>query len=131
MNRLLFTLPALALAAAGCATSSTPYAPVENVRYQGAGTEPFWLLAIGDDRIVLRIGDEDERQWPRTLPMRDGNVVRWRSDGSAGPILVESRSTPTPCELGNQSFQDVVRVMVGELRLEGCGGRLIRREDSR
>jgi len=127
MTRLLLALPAFVLAAA-CATSQRPYAPVQDVRYQAAGTEPFWLLAIGDNRIVLRIANEGERDWPRTLPMTDGNVRQWRSGSGADNIVIDVRQTPTPCENGGRAFEDFVRVTIGERFYEGCGGRLVRLE---
>jgi len=133
MNRLLLALPAIALAAA-CATSQRPYAPVQNVRYSAIGHDPFWMVTIGDDRIVLRLGHDggeeageyDEVIFPRTLPTQDGNVQWWVSNNGTENIRVETRETPTPCEIGRQSFQHFVRVALGDRIFNGCGGRLVR-----
>jgi uncharacterized membrane protein len=126
MKRLLLAVPAFALLAS-CATSQTPYAPVQNVRYQAAGTEPFWLLAIGDDRIVLRTANEGERVWPRTLPRSAGGTRSWQSgEGEAG-ITIEAR--PGPCATPSERvYEDEVTIRTGALTLTGCGGRLARRD---
>ena len=124
MIRLPAALPALALAA--CATHSAPYAPVDNVRYQAMGAEPFWLLVIGDDRIVLRTSEQGEDAiWPRTLP-RTGNGTRiWQSGEGVQVITVEAR--PGPCETeSEQVYADHVRVRLSGRELTGCGGRLLR-----
>ena len=102
---------------AGCETTSTPYAPVRDVRYQALGAEPFWSLAIGDDRIVLRTAQAsvdglDARAtaaWPRTLPRTVDGVRTWQSAAGGSTITVESR--PGPCETeGEDLFEDDVRV---------------------
>ncbi|HYI49277.1 MAG TPA: hypothetical protein VEX35_12520 [Allosphingosinicella sp.] len=125
MTRLLLVLPLLV--AAGCATSPQPYAPVRDVAYQAKGAEPYWLLAIGDDRIVLRSTTfEGERSWPRTLPRTVGGVRTWRSEQGGSAITVESR--PGPCEdEGEELYEDNVRVNLGDHVLTGCGGRLLER----
>jgi uncharacterized membrane protein len=125
MKRLLLALPLLL--AAGCETSRQPYAPVRDVAYQALGAEPFWMLAIGDGRIVLRASTfEGERAWPRTLPRTVGGVRSWRSEQGDSAIVVESR--PGPCETeGEEVYADNVRVTVGDQTLTGCGGRLIER----
>ena len=63
MRQFLLILPLFL--AAGCETTPRPYAPVDNVRYSAIGENPFWLLTIGDDRIVLR-------QSPRRRRRRGG-----------------------------------------------------------
>jgi len=126
MKRLLPALPALpaVLLLAGCATGPTPYAPVRNVRYQAMGAEPFWLLAIGDDRIVLRTGEGGEAVWPRTLPRTEGETRIWQSGEGVQVITVEAR--PGPCETVAQGlFPDHVRVRLSGRELNGCGGRQV------
>ncbi len=134
MTRLLLALPLLALAA--CATSQRSYAPVQDIRYQAAGTEPFWLLAIGDDRIVLRMaGASEDVVYPRTLPRTLDGVTTWQSGDPPFVIVVEARAGPCTNRSG-QIFEDRVRVRFSgeDLRtnqpfteeLTGCGGRLIR-----
>ncbi|HST37103.1 MAG TPA: hypothetical protein VLK25_10805 [Allosphingosinicella sp.] len=126
MKRLLLALPAIALAAA-CAANQRPYAPVDNVRYQAMGAEPFWLLVIGDDRIVLRSSDQGgEAVWPRTLPRAEGDRRVWQSGDGLGAITIEAR--PGPCQTeGEEVYADQVRVRLSGRELNGCGGRLIRR----
>jgi uncharacterized membrane protein len=122
MRRLLYALPLLL--AAGCETSPEPYAPVQSVRYQAIGAEPFWLLTIGDDRIVLRTASEGERAWPRSLPRTDERGMRfWQSGEGDGAILIGVR--PGPCTAaGGRVHEDEVRIRLAGQELIGCGGRL-------
>lgn len=131
MNRLLLALPLLALTA--CATSQRPYAPVQDVRYQAIGHDPFWMVTIGDDRIVLRLGHDggaeadeyDEIVFPRTLPRTVGDVRTWQSGEGTQVITVEAR--PGPCGDHEHRYQDHVRVRLSGRELTGCGGRLLGR----
>ena len=121
-------LPLLLLAA--CATSPRPHAPADNVRYSAIGADPFWMVTIGDDRIVLRLGQEGQQArdivYPRTLPVTQGGVTRWQSGEGTQVITVEARQMPAPCEQAGRSYEDHVRVMLSGRMLEGCGGRLLR-----
>ncbi|HYI63540.1 MAG TPA: hypothetical protein VEW71_01505 [Allosphingosinicella sp.] len=114
------------LLVAGCQTMPRPYAPVSEIAYQAMGAEPFWMLTIGDGRIVLRSTSlEGERSWPRTLPRTAAGVRIWRSEREGSSVTVESR--PGPCETeGEEVYEDNVRVIVGDQILSGCGGRLLR-----
>ena len=134
MTRLLLALPLFALAA--CVANQRAYTPVQNVRYQAAGAEPFWLLAIGDDRIVLRMaGASDDVVYPRTLPRTHEGVTTWQSGNPPFVVTVEARAGPCTNRSG-QTFEDRVRIRYSgdDLRagrpfteeLTGCGGRLIR-----
>jgi len=127
MKRLFFALPVLTLALAACAANRSPYAPVDNVRYQAMGAEPFWLLVIGDDRIILRSSDQAaEAVWPRTLPRTEGDRRIWQAGDGIRVISVETR--PGPCETeGEEIYADHVRVRLSGRELNGCGGRLLRR----
>lgn len=133
VNRALSLLAPLALLAlAACETANRPYAPVENVVYSALGHDPFWLLTIGDDRIVLTLGPAGGRadgelatySWPRVLPNETDGVMRWRSADGAGTIEIEAR--PGPCRGGDGArFADQVRIALPDRRLEGCGGRML------
>lgn len=127
MTRLLLALPLLL--AAGCAAGSRPYAPVRDVAYQALGAEPFWLLTIGDDRILLRTGEQGELVLPRRLPRTRDGVRIWES----GPdnlitLIVEARRGPCTAPDG-AVYQDHVRVRSTSVGapLEGCGGRMLGR----
>ncbi len=76
MRRLLLLWPSLL--AGGCQAASRPYAPVDNVRYSAIGQEPFWMVTIGDDAIVLASSpdpgaESPRRSWDRLLPDRAGS----------------------------------------------------------
>lgn len=131
MTRILFLAPVLLLAA--CAARPQVYSPVGNVHYSALGHDPFWMLSIGDDRIVLRLGHDggaeageyDDVVYPRTLPRIDGGFRTWESgDGGTGVIMVQAR--PGPCTgSGGRLYEDHVRVSLSGRELSGCGGRLI------
>ena len=99
-GRALLLLAPLLLAA-GCATAPQPYNPVQHVAYSALGENPFWMVAIGDDRIVLRLGGEngaaapEDLVWPRTLPRIVDGALIWESGEGTGVIAIESR--PGPC----------------------------------
>ena len=119
----------LLLLAAGCQTNSTPYSPVENVRYQALGQDPFWMVTIGDDAIVLTFGRApggrrarlDGHRYPRTLPRHAGGVTSWTSlDGSAS---IGIDASPGPCEgAGGLRYRNRVRVRLDGREMHGCGG---------
>jgi uncharacterized membrane protein len=128
--RILLPLAALALAGCAAADRSRPYAPVRNVQYSAIGHDPFWMVAIGDDRIVLTLGPEGGRAdgalesyaFPRTLPRAEGDVRTWQSGAGTGVIAIEAR--PGPCDgAGGMRFEDHVRVRLSGRELTGCGGR--------
>ena len=119
----------LPLFVAGCASERPPvYAPVKNMRYGAISHDPFWLVSIGDDRIVLTTGpaggradgELDSYEYPRPLPtVRDG-VRRWESGQGTAVISVEARQGP--CSTGGHSYQDRVKVYLSGRMMEGCGG---------
>ncbi|MEA3046840.1 MAG: hypothetical protein QOJ53_1172 [Sphingomonadales bacterium] len=125
------------LLAAGCATSQTPYSPVRDVAYQALGWNPMWLLAVGDDRIVLRQAGAGERAWPRVLPRTVDGVRIWQSGTGADRITIATR--PGPCQSGSAgqavyNYEHHVAVSVGDqggLELRGCGGRMLERVERR
>jgi uncharacterized membrane protein len=112
-------IPALLLAA-GCASTQQPYAPVRDVAYSAIGAEPFWLLTIGDDRIVLRT-PEGETSWPRPMRSNVDGVRTWES----GEIRIIAR--PGPCGAPSERvYEDDVSITLPGRRLSGCGGRIVR-----
>lgn len=116
------------LLVAGCETMPRPYAPVATIRYQALGAEPFWTLAIGDRRIVLRTGGETgDATWPRTLPRTEGGVRIWQSGEGTSVIGIEARAGRC-IGAGGQVYEDHVRVRLSGRELTGCGGRLVRGE---
>ena len=127
MRKHLPLLPLLLLAA--CATSPRPYAPVDNVRYSAIGAEPFWMVTIGDDRIVITFGPDPGARsgplsghiYPRTLPRTVDGVTRWTSSDGTASIGVEAM--PGPCEASRGArYRDRVRVRLNGRELTGCGG---------
>ena len=129
MPRRALLLLAPLLLAGGCATAPRPYNPVRQVHYSALGENPFWMVAIGDDRIVLRLSGEngaaapEDLIWPRTLPRIVDGASTWESGEGTRVIAIESR--PGPCtNARGQRYEDHVRVRLGGRELTGCGGRL-------
>jgi len=131
MTRLPFLI--LLLLAAGCTTAPAVYQPVADPIYTAIGRDPFWMVAIGDSRIVLRLpqpggetGEVDDIIYPRVLPRTVGGVRTWQSGEGTEVITIEAR--PGPCDAGRQAFADHVRVRLSGRELNGCGGRPLREE---
>jgi uncharacterized membrane protein len=125
--RLILLSAALTLAA--CAQNPRPYDPVGNVHYSAIGQAPFWMVTIGDDRIVLtfgpdpggRPGELNSHTYPRTLPRTADGVRRWESGDGTAAITIEA--IEGPCEgAGGRLYRDQVRVALNGRELEGCGG---------
>lgn len=118
----------LLLLLAGCRTYDEPYSPVRNVHYAAHGQNPFWTVAIGDDRIVIRtagpdpLSSQEPAVFPRTLPRTVDGVRTWESGSGTAVISIEAR--PGPCEgWAGRLYQDHVRVRLSGRELTGCGGR--------
>jgi uncharacterized membrane protein len=125
-------LPLLLLA--GCATSQTPYSPARDVRYSALGQDPFWMVTIGDDKIVLTFGPGEGRSrkldghiYRRVLPRMVDGVKSWESADGTAVIMVEARREDCRGSRG-ALFEDRVRVRLSGRELHGCGGRRIGRE---
>ena len=118
------------LALAGCsATGPAPYNPVQNFEYGAISHDPFWLVSIGDDRIVLTMGEAGGRAdgelksfiYPRVLPRMENGVRRWESADGTQVISVEAR--PGPCTTGGRTYADRTRIFLSGRSMDGCGGR--------
>ena len=118
------------LVLAGCAaTGPQPVNPVGRFEYGAIGHDPFWLVAIGDDRIVLTLGPAGGRadgelqsyQYPRSLPREADGVRRWESSEGERTITIEARRVA--CTDGGRSYPDTVKVKLRGRTLQGCGGR--------
>ena len=128
MKRPAALLPLLLLA--GCAAAvEAPYAPTASVEYGARGHDPFWMVTVGDDRIVLARGPDGGRAdgeiveavYPRVLPVERDGVRRWESGEGTMVIAIEARQGP--CIDGGRSYEDKVKVYLSGVMLEGCGGR--------
>jgi hypothetical protein len=130
MTRNPWLLLAPLLLTQACATTPQAYNPVQHPFYSAIGENPIWMVAIGDDRIVLRLCGEDgapasqDHIWPRTLPRIVDGVRIWQSGEGAGAITIESR--PETC-IGSRGsrYVDHVRVRLSGRELNGCGGPLL------
>ena len=119
---------ALVLIVVACA-APRPHTPVRDVAYSAIGAEPFWLLSIGDDRIVLSRRREGrgglvEAVYPRTLPREEGGVRRWDSGEGVQVISIEARREECRNATG-PVYEDRVRVRLSGVELHGCGGRIV------
>jgi uncharacterized membrane protein len=134
MKPLALLLPLLLLA--GCQTDGRPYSPVENVRYTALGEDPFWMVTIGDDRIVLTFGPDPgaapgelrSHEFPRTLPRTIDGVRRWESGQGTAVISIEAADGP--CEASGRRYEDRVTVRLSGRELQGCGGRAAEGSDT-
>ncbi len=128
----LFTLLA-ALALAACASPGAlgPADSVGRFDYGAISHDPFWMVAIGGDSVVLTMGPEGGAAdgeltsvaYPRAVPSERHGVRRWESGEGTAVIAVEAR--PGPCATGGRSYPDQVKVYLSGRMLEGCGGREI------
>jgi uncharacterized membrane protein len=126
-KRLLLPL-ALALLGAGCASAPRPFAPVRSVAYQALGSRSYWVLTIGDDRIVFYpVNGNEQRIWPRVLPRLEGETRIWESGAGTDSIRIEARSGPC-ADRREHVYEDVVTIRMGSEgpELLGCGGRRLR-----
>jgi uncharacterized membrane protein len=122
-------LPLALIALAGCASGQAPYSPVNDFQYGAIGHDPFWLVSIGDDRIVLTLGPAGGRAdgelssyaYPRALPRTVNGVRRWESGSGTQVIAVEAR--PGPCSTGGRTYADHATVYLSGRMMSGCGGR--------
>lgn len=117
---------------AGCSMASErPYNPVRDYQYGAFGHDPFWLVSIGDDKIVLTLGPAGGRAdgglssfaYPRVLPKTENGVRRWESGEGTQVITVEAR--PGPCTTGGRTYADRTTVFLSGRTMTGCGGREI------
>ena len=128
MRNWPMTLPLLLLAAACTTSASEPYNPVRGVHYSALGQNPFWLLTIGDDRIVLRMaGADGDAVWPRTLPRASEEVTIWESGDGTQVISIEARHGACT-DANGRLYADAVRIRLSGSELFGCGGPLLERE---
>jgi uncharacterized membrane protein len=128
--RLLLAL----LLLAGCAAPEPLYSPVRDVAYSAIGADPFWMVTIGDDRIVLTLPTPEGNRarlighsYRRVLPRTVDGVKMWESGDGTAVISVEAR--PGPC-IGSRGarFEDEVRVRLSGREMYGCGGRRLEGE---
>ena len=127
MKKLL-TLTLLTLA--GCSTGGGVHAPVDHVDYNAISHDPFWLVSIGDDRIVLTMGPEGGRadgelvdhQFPRVLPVTAADGTRrWEAQNGAHIVSIEAK--PGSCKTGGRSYAEATHVRFNGRDMYGCGGR--------
>jgi uncharacterized membrane protein len=119
--------PLLALAA--CAPAARPpLDPVGAMTYGAIGHDPFWIVAIGGDRIALTLGPPGGRadgelvshDYPHALPREANGVRHWEAGGGIDVIAIEARDLP--CTAGRLSYPDTVTVTLSGRMLRGCGG---------
>lgn len=124
-----YFLPLTLLVLAACATADeAPYSPVGQFQYGAMGHDPFWMVAIGDDQIVLTMGPPGGRadgeltstSYPRVLPQVTDGVRRWESGEGTQVITIEARAAE--CTTGGRRFPDRVTVSLSGRMLKGCGG---------
>jgi uncharacterized membrane protein len=91
--------------------------------YEADGSEPFWSLEIANGRLYyganMQVTIVPE---PRPIISRDGRTRRYRASG------IEAVLRRRDCLHDNgRTYADTVTVIVSGSRVEGCGGRMVRR----
>lgn len=85
--------------------------------YRAVGTEPFWSLTIGRDRIVY--DDIEDRETvvrkPRAQTANGNLVYRTRA------MTVVIRNQECSDGMSDRRFADTVRLKIGRRMLTGCG----------
>jgi uncharacterized membrane protein len=121
------------LALAACASTPGVHAPVDMFEYGAISHDPFWLVSIGDDRIVLTRGPAGGRadgeltttEFRRTLPVTNAaGTRRWESGKGTDFISLEAKAGP--CTTGGRTYADKTRVLISGQELIGCGGPEVR-----
>ena len=126
--------PCTALAAfalTACAAPSAIERQYSRFDYGAISHDPFWMVAIGGDAILLTMGpaggaadgELTSTVFPRATPSGRDGVRRWESSEGTAVIAVEARARP--CTTGGRSYPDEVTVYLSGRLLEGCGGREI------
>jgi uncharacterized membrane protein len=124
-------LAAFALTACAAPTALEPNDSLGRFDYGAISHDPFWMVAIGGDAVVLTMGPEGgaadgeltSAAYPRAAPSERDGVRRWESGEGTAVIAVEAR--PGPCTTGGRSYPDQVKVYLSGRMLEGCGGQEI------
>ena len=131
-SRVKALIPLALLALAGCTDAARmPFSPVRNFQYGALGHDPFWMVAIGDDQIVLTMGPPGghadgelvSTSYPRALPRETDGVRRWESGAGTEVIAIEARHEA--CAAADRHYEDRVTVTLSGRMLKGCGGREI------
>lgn len=132
----------LPLILASCAADE-PRSPVRDAGYSAIGENPFWMVAIGDDAIVLTRSDGEgrltHRDYPRLLPRTVDGARVWQSGTGADAITIIALRGPcqSAAQAGSRyvhNYEHHVAVSVGEGKTEelrGCGGRILERVERR
>jgi uncharacterized membrane protein len=122
--KTLAILSAAAATLAGC-TAPEPHAPVRDPLYTAIGAEPFWLLTIGEERIVLSFprknGGFSDMRYRRGAARLENGVRRW--EGGSGTAVISVEAWQAACRTGGNMFEERVRVRLSGRELNGCGGR--------
>lgn len=131
-QRLLPPLLLLApfLVMSGCASAPrAPVSPVASIQYGAISHDPFWLVSVGEDRIVLTQGLAGGRadgeltsyEYPGAISTMKKGIKRWEGRQGVAVISIEARKGP--CSTGGETYPDRVRVYLSGRMMEGCGGR--------
>jgi uncharacterized membrane protein len=121
-------LAALAVTACTAPAALEPQYSAGRIDYGAISHDPFWMVAIGGESVVLTMGPEGgaadgeltSAAYPPATPSERDGVRRWESGDGTAVIAVEAR--PGPCTTGGRSYPDQVKVYLSGRMLEGCGG---------
>ncbi len=95
-------------------------AQLRGVTFRALGSEPRFVVEVGPEAVTV-VTDDDTQTYSilKPEPERVGDRTVYRG-GTNGDGLVATIE-PGACSVGDQSFQNRVRVEAGDRTYEGCG----------
>jgi putative lipoprotein len=95
-------------------------AQLRGVSFRAVGSEPRFVLEVGPEAVTV-VTDDGARTYsiPRPEPQRTGDETVYL--GGSGEERIVATIEPGVCNVGEQSFQNHVRLEVGDRTYEGCG----------
>jgi len=109
--------PAVAPAAAAPAAPPAPVVPPAFAgEFQARGTEPFWSVRIGQDRLVLQRPDRPAQAFVSPGPKMSGDAAVWDS----GEIAVTLRQADCSDGMSDTAYPMSAEVKIGAETLKGC-----------
>lgn len=105
-------------------TSLLEEARLRGINFRGYGTEPGWILEIGNESIVLVTNYGSERyEFPLPDPEfygAEGKTV-YRVEGASDELVVVLEEKTCQDTMADQTYEVTVAITLGGKSLSGCG----------